>query len=173
MRRWQRWAAGIAFGLVVAAVAIAPFPLLLLPNPAPVPVKGPLVQQQPGVFVRSGTVTYHVFPRAEDAEKFPSDAPAVGTDAVVWVRAKQLDDPQAYEVVTWPDGAAVPVSVSTRDNKLLGMTPTSRLAPGRYCAHVARGGLEDGVDFVYFTVAAKVTASADASSPASDRRGAQ
>lgn len=159
MSRGQRWAAGIAFGLVVLAVAVAPFPLLFVPNPVPHPVSGSFMDQQPGVFVAGGGAAYHVFPRAEDVEAFPAEAPATTPDTAVWVRSKQLDDTRAYEIVSWPDGVVVPVAYTTRDNKLLSMTPKRALTPGMYCAHVSRDGLEGGTDFVYFRVTSEATAS--------------
>ncbi len=158
MNRWQKWAAGIAVGVMGLAVAVAPFPLLLVPNPAPHPVTGPLMDQQPGVFVASGAATYHVFPRADDVDVFPSDAPTVTPNAAVWVRSKQLDDTRAYEIVAWPGGKAVAVKYTTQANKLLSMTPRRALEPGTYCAHVSRDGLEGGTDFIYFRVTAEATA---------------
>lgn len=151
MNRRKMIGAGVAMGTVFALVALAPFALMLLPNPDPVLVAD-LSTQMPGNYVITGESIYHVFPRAEEVEAFPADAPVVGPDAVFIVKYRQLAQLSAYTVWSFDNRREVPVERDVSTPKLLRLRPDQPLAEGRYYAVVARESIYGGTDYVYFSV---------------------
>jgi hypothetical protein len=131
---------------------IAPFFLMLLPNPRPVKVAG-IADQPPGAYISTHAGTYHVFPSAEQLERFPDGSLSADPSAAVWVRFKQPDAPDAYGIYTFPEGKTVPVTRDASRPHLLQVRPSAPLSSGLYFARIAREGLLGGTDYVYFKVA--------------------
>lgn len=152
MRSSTKTAIGLAVGALLLAAAVAPFSLMLLPNPLPVKVAD-LGTQLPGTYIQTSSGIFHVFPRAEQADRFPGDALVADPGAVVWVKYKELDALSAYAIYSFEGGKAVPSVKSTSHARLVEIRPTAPLAVGRYYVAVAREGLFGGTDYVYFSVA--------------------
>jgi hypothetical protein len=147
---------GVVFGVLVLVAAVAPLTLMLLPNPVPVRVTD-IASRPTGAFITTNGVIYQVFPRAEQVDSFPPDAPAVGATPVVSVKSRMLDDPSKYSLYAF-GGGSVGVSRTTAGANLLEMRPSRPLAPGRYFAAIARDDIFGGTDYVYFSVTATASA---------------
>ncbi len=149
-RRGQVIAASV-LGVALILTALAPFVLMLLPNPRPVAVAD-LAKQLPGNYIRSGSETYHVFPRAERTSAFPADSLAADPSCVFVVKYRQLAQLDAYTMWSFDTGKPVMVTRDTTVPKLLQLKPNAPLAAGRYYVVVARESIYGGEDYVYFSV---------------------
>jgi hypothetical protein len=156
MSRRTKWLIGILFAILVLVATVAPLTLMLVPNPMPVRVTD-LGSQPSGAYVTTGNTIYHVFPRAEPLEAFPPDAPSVGVSPVVSIKAVHLDDPSKYSLYAF-GGKPVDATRTNATPNILELRPSQPLRPGRYVAAIARDDLFGGTDYVYFSVAANVTA---------------
>ena len=141
----------VAIGATFAFVGLAPFALMLVPNPRPVVVSD-IATQMPGDYVRTGGLTYHVFPKAKQISTFPKDALVGAPDSVFIVKYRQLADLSAYTVRSFEGDRDIAVERDVSTPELLQLRPRSPLAAGQYYAIVARESIYGGEDYVYFAV---------------------
>jgi hypothetical protein len=158
---------GLAFGTLVVGAVVAPFFLMLLPNPVPVRVQD-MSSQAPGAFIATRGAVYRVFPRAERASTLPTGSLVTDERPTLWIRYRQLDQLESYSVHAL-DGAPIAVDRDRSQPNLLRIQPKHALDPGGYYAEVARDGVDGGTDYVYFHVAATLSAAgADTPDPQLD-----
>jgi hypothetical protein len=151
MPRSTKLVIGTVFGVLVVIAAIAPLTLMLVPDPKPVLV-GSVASGPSGAYISTQGSVYRVFPRADQLESFPPDAPMVGSTPVVSVKASRIDPTADYSLYSF-DGRGVESTRTLVTATVVELRPMRPLSPGRYIAAIARDDLFGGTDYVYFSVA--------------------
>ncbi|MHB1361232.1 MAG: hypothetical protein ACYCW5_01370 [Thermoleophilia bacterium] len=151
MRVGKKLAIGSGLGFGFALLGFLPLILMTLPNPRPVTIPG-LAGERIGTYVNVSDSIYKLFPYATSLQEFPADALTAEPSSHIFLKYRQLDDLDSYNLYKWKGGDALPVAKDTNQEKTLELIPESRLEAGEYFVQAARDGMYGGTDYFYFRV---------------------
>jgi hypothetical protein len=149
----------ISWGLVallgtLTALALAPSLVWHLPEPRPIRLAG-LQGQLSGTYAVVPGGFLKLVPYADPLPRIPTYAPAISSRPRILVRARQLDVPQAYELVAWRGDRVIPVARSMRDGQTIELRPLAPLALGSYYVRAAADGADKDTNYFYFKVGSR------------------
>ncbi|MHB8859396.1 MAG: hypothetical protein ACYC6Z_07950 [Thermoleophilia bacterium] len=151
MRLGKKLAIGSGVGIGFALLGFLPLILMTLPNPQPVTIPE-LAGERVGTYVNVADSIYKLFPYAANLQEFPADALTATPSSHIYLKYRQLDDLDSYNLYRWDGGASLPLEKNTNEDKTLELIPESRLEPGEYFVQAARDGMYGGTDYFYFRV---------------------
>lgn len=141
----------VALLAVLAAIAVLPPLLYRLPEPRPIRLTS-LQGQVSGTYVAVSGKLFKLVPYADRLPSLPRYLATTGPRPRILVRARQLDVPQAYKLMSWSGDREIPLARSAQDAQTLALRPLAPLAPGYYYVRAARDSAEQAEDYFYFQV---------------------
>jgi hypothetical protein len=142
----------VIFALLGLLIVGLPFIFMSLANPQAIPVTS-LAQGGTGTYVGREPDLMKIFPRASLEDTVPAEAPVVGSDARVYVKARQMNEVTTYTLADFADGRLLEVRRTLLSATTLEIAPEHELAAGAYVASVPRSDPYGATDYFYFVVA--------------------
>lgn len=150
---WRLWATALIFGSAVAGIAIlVMLPLSWhIPELAPIRLSG-MEGQVSGTYLQAGDALFKLVPYNDRLPALPRKLPVADASASFLVRARQLDEPQAYALLTFAGDREVAVERARKDARTIALAPLQPLAPGAYYVRAAKDGADRADEYFYFKV---------------------
>jgi hypothetical protein len=156
-RSGYRTRVGVAAGAILLLLVTLPF----VPAVAGVGSSTVRYSYQPkltreitGQFLRTPGGTIKLFSWDEPQDRYPPDALRLRARSVrsLLVRAAAVDNPSSYQLFDLTRGGRVSLAVARRSPRMLVLSPSRALRPGRYVFVTTHEGMFGGKDFSYLTV---------------------